>query len=108
MRFARTIGIAAVCVAAVSLAVAARPSPTERYEREMDRSVRPGEDFYRFANGGWLRSTTVPEAGSYGTSALLTALTGQRVSDLIHEAATLRGAKGSIAQKVGDYYASFA
>jgi len=26
----------------------------------MDRSVRPGDDFYRFANGSWARRTPIP------------------------------------------------
>ena len=26
----------------------------------MDRSVKPGDDFYRYANGGWIRRTEIP------------------------------------------------
>jgi putative endopeptidase len=26
----------------------------------MDRSVKPGDDFYRYANGGWLERTEIP------------------------------------------------
>jgi predicted metalloendopeptidase len=26
----------------------------------MDRSVRPGDDFYQFANGKWLAATSIP------------------------------------------------
>ncbi len=74
----------------------------------MDRSVKPGDDFYQYANGGWLRTTaaTAGEA-SYDTRAMLMEKTGQRVRDLIQDAATSHAARGSVAQKVGDYYAGF-
>ena len=30
--------------------------------QEMDRSIKPGDDFYRYANGGWLKTTRYPPA----------------------------------------------
>src|SRR5580692_11327510 len=76
--------------------------------REMDRSIKPADDFYRYANGGWLRAAAIPAGQtSYDTRAILVARTGQRVRDLIQDAAADRPARGSVAQKVGDYYASF-
>ena len=74
----------------------------------IDRSVKAGDDFYHFANGGWLRTAVIPAGqSSYDTRAILVARTGQRVRDLIQEAADAHAAKSSVAQKVGDYYASF-
>jgi predicted metalloendopeptidase len=74
----------------------------------MDRSVKPGDDFYRFANGAWLRTAVVPTGQpSLSTGVMLTEKTGERVRNLIQQAAEARSAKGSAAQKVGDYYASF-
>src|ERR1700683_1761020 len=31
----------------------------------MDRSVKPGDDFYRYANGGWLKRTEIPPYRRY-------------------------------------------
>jgi predicted metalloendopeptidase len=77
-------------------------------DNEMDRSTKPGDDFYRFANGGWLKTAAIPAgASSFDTRAILTERTSQRVRDLIQAAAAQHAAHGSIAQKVGDYYASF-
>jgi putative endopeptidase len=74
----------------------------------MDRSVKPGDDFYRYANGGWLKTAAIPAGqSSFDTRAILMARTGERVRNLIQDAAAAQAVKGSITQKVGDYYASF-
>ena len=95
-----------------ALAVSVIPVPAQVAQdvasQDMDRSVKPGDDFYRFANGGWLKATAVPAGqSSYGTSAMLIEKTNERVRNLIQEAASARAPKGSVTQKVGDYYAAF-
>ena len=73
----------------------------------MDRAVKPGDDFFRYANGTWLKATPIPpDRASYGTADVLVELTDRRVADLIHEAARAAPA-GSDAHKVADYYATF-
>jgi putative endopeptidase len=73
----------------------------------MDPSVKPGEDFYRYANGGWLARSAIPAGRqSYDTRAMLKEKTSRQVLDLIQYAAAAHSVKGSLAQKVGDYYAS--
>ncbi len=73
----------------------------------IDRSVAPGDDFFRYANGAWLKTHEIPpDRSSYGTGAQLTELTAKRTADLIRAAAAA-SAPGSDARKVGDYYASF-
>jgi putative endopeptidase len=74
----------------------------------MDRTIKPGDDFYRYANGGWLATVTIPAGqSSYDTRTVVRERTSQRVRNLIQDAASSHSAKGSVAQKVGDYYASF-
>ena len=91
----------------IVLIVAAATILSATNTREIDRSIKPGDDFYGYANGGWLKQVTIPEGqASYDTRALLNERTRQRVRDLIQEAAASAPAKGSAAQKVGDYYAS--
>jgi hypothetical protein len=34
--------------------------------KSMDRAVAPGDDFFRYVNGGWLRDTPIPATGSGG------------------------------------------
>jgi putative endopeptidase len=104
----RTTAHVAILAATVLSAAAAPPGAQDRNEDETDHSIKPGNDFYRYANGGWLR-TAVIRAGqsSYDTRALVNDKTSQRVRELIQGVASGRPAKGSVAQKVGDYYASF-
>lgn len=74
----------------------------------MDRSVTPGNDFYRFANGSWDRTTPIPaDRSSWGGFGVLRDLSDQRTREIIEAAAAGGGAPGSVAQKVGDFYASF-
>ena len=98
----------AIFAAAIFVSSAAAPVSENVYTQDMDRSLKPGNDFYRYANGGWLARVAIPAGqSSYGTSAMLTEKTSERVRDLIQGAAAAQPAKGSNAQKVGDYYASF-
>ena len=94
--------VAAVCLSVGAAAVA------QNANEEMDRSIKAGDDFYRYANGGWLGRVAIPaRQASYDNRAFLMEKTSRRVRELIQNAAAAHAAKGSVAQKVGDYYASF-
>ena len=72
----------------------------------MDRSVTPGNDFFGYANGEWIKTTEIPaDRSTYGSSAILTELTAKRTAALIEAAA--QGATDPTAKKIGDYYASY-
>ena len=72
----------------------------------IDPSVKPGDDFFRYANGGWIKSTEIPaDRSSWSNGGILTELTAKRTSDLIQEAA--KGASSGEAKKIGDTYSSF-
>lgn len=74
----------------------------------MDRGVRPGDDFFAYANGAWRKNTEIPaDHGSYGINAALNELTVRRTADLIMETAKTESAPGSDARKISDYYLSF-
>src|SRR5689334_2210957 len=86
---------------------AARPAPKNPIPDDMDSSIRPGDDFYRYANGGWLKANAIPVGqSSYDTRAMLAEKTGRQVRDLIQNAASAHAPEGSVVQKVGGYYAS--
>ena len=104
----RTVAPVVILASAVYLSGAATPLAENVYTHDMDRSIKPGDDFYRYANGGWLAKVAIPAGqSSYDTRAILKARTSQRVRELIQDAAASQPAKGTVAQKVGTYYAGF-
>jgi predicted metalloendopeptidase len=71
-------------------------------------SVKPGDDFFSFANGKWYDTFTIPEdRTSYGTFVVLDDNARQRVRGIIEDAAAKKSAPGTPEQKIGDFYASF-
>jgi putative endopeptidase len=108
MSLFRTTALIMILAFAVSMGTAAAPSDQSANSQDIDRSIKPGDDFYRYANGGWLRTAEIPAGqSSYDTRAMLVEKTGRRVRDLMQGAAAAQPVRGSITQKVGDYYASF-
>lgn len=78
------------------------------YLQNIDKSVRPQDDFYRHINGGWLAATQIPaDRSNYGTFTKLQDDAERDLRDILEEAARSKAAHGSDEQKVGDYYASF-
>jgi putative endopeptidase len=74
----------------------------------MDRGIKPGDNFFEYANGAWLKRTEIPaDRSSYGAGAMLTELTDRRTAELIQAAARTGGKPGSEARSVGDFYTSF-
>src|SRR3954469_12151363 len=74
----------------------------------MDRSVKPGDDFFGYANGTWLKNTEIPpDKSAYGAGGILVDITDRRVADLIQEMAKSSAAAGSEKKMIGDYYSSF-
>lgn len=76
--------------------------------QNLDHSVRPQDDFYRFVNGQWLANTTIPaDRSNFGTFALLEDGAEQDLKAILEAAAAANAPVGSDTQKVGDLYASF-
>jgi putative endopeptidase len=78
----------------------------------MDRSVKPGDDFYRYANGDWLKRTKIPPDRRYIDPNGLdfddsNDLTRKRIAGLIEEATKTNSTAGSNARKIADFYHSY-
>jgi predicted metalloendopeptidase len=74
----------------------------------IDRSVAPGDDFFAWANGSWIKGTEIPaDRSAWGASGMMAELTAKRTADLIAEAARSNAPAGSEARKIGDTYSSF-
>ena len=73
----------------------------------MDSSVKPGDNFYLFVNGKWLKTATIPPTES-GIGSFLDVYNGTKghLRSILDSVSTVPQTKGSLEQKVGDFYAS--
>ena len=72
----------------------------------MDKSVKPGDNFYLYANGEWLKQNPVPASKTrWGSFDLLRQTSLERLRTLCNEAAADK-LKDSAAQRVGALYSS--
>src|SRR5580698_6948371 len=89
---------------------AAAPAPETHgiVVANMDRSVRPGDDFYRYANGDWIKRTEIPpDRSDMGVFDSLIDLSQKRIAGLIEEAAKANAPAGSNTRKIADLYHSY-
>lgn len=71
----------------------------------IDTTVRPGDDFFRYAMGQWIKNNPIPESeNSWGIWKLVNEETLSRLRIINEEAAASRAAKGSNEQKIGDWW----
>jgi putative endopeptidase len=72
----------------------------------IDKSIDPGDNFFGYANGGWIKATKIPEDhASYGVFTMLGEEADQRTAELIKEAG--KSVKNPEARKVGDFYDAY-
>jgi putative endopeptidase len=72
----------------------------------IDSSVAPGDDFFRHANGGWLKTNEIPaDRSSFGVWAVLFDRAQERTHALLDAAG--KAGEGSDERKIGDYYTSY-
>jgi endothelin-converting enzyme/putative endopeptidase len=73
----------------------------------MDKSVVPGDDFYHYANGSWIKRTEIPpDRASVGVFSALADLTNKRTLAVIEEVGKSKPASGP-KQQIADLYHSF-
>jgi putative endopeptidase len=74
----------------------------------IDRSVKPGDDFYGYANGDWIKRTQIPpDRAGVDVWTKLSDLSNKRTADLIQEISKSNPPAGSSLRKVADLYNSY-
>src|SRR5579864_1945687 len=73
-----------------------------------DASVNPGDDFFDYGNGAWIKRTEIPpDRGRVGIFNTLDDLSSKRTAGLIEEVAKSNAPAGSNAQKIAALYNSY-
>ncbi|MGA7521692.1 MAG: M13 family metallopeptidase [Acidobacteriaceae bacterium] len=74
----------------------------------MDRSVTPGDNFYLYANGGWIARTQIPpDRSGLSVFSVLLNRSNKEVAGIIEDAAKSNPPAGSDARKIADVYSAF-
>lgn len=73
----------------------------------LDTTVSPGDNFFEYANGGWMKVTPIPEEQSrWGSFNILQEETNANLKSLVEEAASVTSTKGTPKQQIGDFFKS--
>src|ERR1700761_4132285 len=82
-------------------------SPNDPIYKNIDPTVSPGEDFFKYANGTWLKNNPIPPAySSWGIGNEVTEEIRDRLRKINEDALKANAAKGTATQKIGDFYYS--
>ncbi len=74
----------------------------------MDRTVKPGDDFFRYSGGAWMTNTPIPpDRASWSTFSILRANAETAVTAIVEAVASRPNPAGSIEQKIADYYNAY-
>ncbi|HEX7324855.1 MAG TPA: M13 family metallopeptidase [Rhodanobacteraceae bacterium] len=74
----------------------------------IDHDVKPGDNFFEYANGAWLKTAKIPaDRSSTGAFYDVFKLTEEHTADLIQHAGANDPPAGSNARKIADYYAAY-
>lgn len=75
---------------------------------ELDRTIRPQDDFWRFVNGKWLANTVIPaDRAGYGSFQIVADKTEAQLRAVIESDALQKAAPGTDPERIGALYTSF-
>jgi endothelin-converting enzyme/putative endopeptidase len=93
------------CLACAAVLVAQQKSGID--PSSLDPKCKPCDDFWRYANGGWLDRNPIPARSSvWGTLSVMTEANRERLRTILETAASSQAAVGSNERKIGDFYQS--
>ncbi|MEO7265891.1 MAG: M13 family metallopeptidase [Ferruginibacter sp.] len=73
--------------------------------QNIDSTVSPGEDFFMYANGGWMKRTPIPASESgWGIGYMVQDDIYNKLKKINEDAVKENAASGSISQKIGDFW----
>lgn len=72
---------------------------------DLDTTVNPADDFFAYANGGWIKNNPIPgDQSSWGIGGLVQEENRKRLREIAEKAAGAKAAEGTAEQKIGDFW----
>jgi endothelin-converting enzyme/putative endopeptidase len=102
-----------ISLGVLALTLLAHAQPAEQATHgisiaNMDRSVKPGDNFFLYANGAWIKRTMIPaDRSRISVFDSLNDLSNKRTLTLIEEAGKAKAPAGSNTQKIAELYHSY-
>ena len=94
-----------VLIASAAMGAGAQELKSGLVMSNLDTNVKPQEDFYQYACGGWMKNHPLPAAYSrYGSFDQLQEDNDKRINSILDELRKGTYAKGTIEQKLSDFY----
>jgi putative endopeptidase len=82
-----------------------RPDKPDVLVSSMDTTVRPGDDFFSYANGGWIKKNPIPpDESGWGIFHIIPLENLKRIRDINMELSKTSYIQGSPEQKIGDFW----
>jgi putative endopeptidase len=94
-----------ICVTILSCKTKSTEKPKDVFAANIDSTVNPGDDFFLYANGNWIKNNPIPaEESAWGIGYVVNNENEQRIRDISEEAANEKGTKDAATQKIGDFW----
>src|SRR3954453_4863559 len=86
-------------------AESAAPPKPDVLAADIDTSVNPGDDFFQYANGGWLKRNPIPNSGAaWGIGNVVRDELYEQLRTIDETASKKNAAAGTDEQKIGDFW----
>src|SRR5579885_2131067 len=109
MRALMSLLLATACAVPLTVLATAHGSQKDDglYADWIDKGVDPTQDFFDYANGGWMKANPIPgDHSSYGSFDILYDHNQDVLKQVVEAASKQKAKKGSDTQKVADFYAA--
>ena len=94
-----------ICFCFFSCKTKTAETPKDVFAADIDTTVNPGDNFFLYANGKWIKDNPIPaEESSWGIGYVVDNENQKRLRDICESAAKDGGTKVSASQKIGDFW----
>ncbi|MBC7904250.1 MAG: M13 family metallopeptidase [Gemmatimonadaceae bacterium] len=102
-----SVVVSAVCFAACKESGKDQQSGPDFLAATIDTTIRPENDFFGYANGAWVKNNPIPsDESAWGIGYLVDKEIYIRLRKINENAVAEKAAKGTISQKIGDFWYS--